>query len=114
MIAKIKRSHEVDHIKSNAIYETRRMSFFSGDERKYQTSLRAEYGVYEVSSCCGFAKNERTRRPIPAPYPNSRWQIDLNRMPPTRGIAITIALVFPRRFIIPHATKLKSLSVFVL
>ncbi|CAG2226112.1 unnamed protein product [Mytilus edulis] len=36
-------------------------------------------------SAVDLPKTQRTRRPIPATYPNSRWQMDLKKMPPSHG-----------------------------
>lgn len=48
---------------------------------------------HQCSSAADLPKTRRTRRPIPATYPNSRWQIDLKKMPPCRGFSYILNVV---------------------
>ena len=85
MIAEINRNHRVDHRKSDAIYETLRRTYFPVVRESVRLLFKQNVKCSQCLSAVDLPKTERTRKPIPATYPNSRWQMDLKKMPPCRG-----------------------------
>lgn len=85
LIVEIQRNHNVDHRKSDAIYETIRKTFFPVTRENVRLLFKQHVECSKCLAAVDLPKTERTRRPIPASYPNSRWQMDLKKMPPCRG-----------------------------
>ncbi|VDI45601.1 Hypothetical predicted protein [Mytilus galloprovincialis] len=86
LIQIIKTNHETDHRENDTIYETIRHAVFPvGRERVLKSYLKMKLPALAVMPLWNISKTTRTRRPIPATYPNSRWQIDLKKMPCYKG-----------------------------
>uniref|UniRef100_A0A8W8LLQ1 Integrase catalytic domain-containing protein n=1 Tax=Magallana gigas TaxID=29159 RepID=A0A8W8LLQ1_MAGGI len=85
LVAEIKKNHAVDHRKSDAVYETIRKTYFPVTRENVRLLFKQTVECGKCLAAVDLPKTERTRRPIPASYPNSRWQMDLKKMPPTRG-----------------------------
>ena len=68
-----------DHRKTEAIYETLRMSVFLIVRENIKTFSRRRLIVNIAELLWNCPRQQTlTRRSIPATYLNSRWQIDLN------------------------------------
>ena len=48
--------------------------------------FKQEVRCQECSQVTDLPKTLPCRRPIPAKYPNNRWQMDLKKMPPSHGL----------------------------
>jgi hypothetical protein len=85
MISEINRNHCLDHRKSDAVYETLRKSYFPVTREYTRLLFKQNIECRKCLAAVDLPKTQRARRPIPASYPNSRWQMDLKKMPPCRG-----------------------------
>ena len=81
----IEQNHKVDHRKSDAVYETLRKSYFPVVRENVKRLFKQTVNCSQCLSAVDLPKTQRTRKPIPATYPNSRWQMDLKKMPPSKG-----------------------------
>ncbi|CAG2208855.1 unnamed protein product [Mytilus edulis] len=85
LIHLINKTHMKDHRKYEAIYDCLRSTVFP----VVRESIKVLFKLNVNCQCCNNAveipKTTVLRRPIPATYANSRWQIDLKKMPPVRG-----------------------------
>ena len=109
MIKLIKQNHETDHKKSLAIYETIRRTAFP----VVRENIKLLFDQHVHCDMCARAvilpKTSVTRQPIPATYPNSRWQIDLKKMPMCKGYNYVCNIVdCYSRFAFGQATKGKT------
>ncbi|CAC5418806.1 unnamed protein product [Mytilus coruscus] len=81
----INKNHMKDHRKFEAIYDCLRSTVF----HVVRESIKVLFKLNVNCQCCNNAveipKTTVLRRPIPATYANSRWQIDLKKMPPVKG-----------------------------
>ena len=85
LITQIQKNHAVDHRKSDAIYETLRKTYFPVVRENIRLLFKTNVKCTQCLTAVDLPKTERTRMPIPATYANSRWQMDLKKMPPCRG-----------------------------
>lgn len=85
LVAEIKKNHAVDPHKSDAVYEMIRKTYFTVTRENFRLVFTQTVECGKCLATVYLPKTEKTRRPIPASYPNSRWQIDLKKMPSTRG-----------------------------
>ncbi|XP_071145881.1 uncharacterized protein [Mytilus edulis] len=85
LLEEIQKNHKTDHRKSDTVYETLRKSFFPVVRENIRLLFKLNIKCQQCLSAVDLPKTQRTRRPIPATYPNSRWQMDLKKMPPSHG-----------------------------
>ncbi|CAG2204055.1 unnamed protein product [Mytilus edulis] len=85
MIAEINVNHKIDHRKSDAVYETLRKSYFPVVRENTRLLFKQHIKCSTCLAAVDLPKTQITRRPIPATYSNSRWQMDLKKMPPCKG-----------------------------
>ncbi|VDI54198.1 Hypothetical predicted protein [Mytilus galloprovincialis] len=85
MIAEINVNHKIDHRKSDAVYETLRKSYFPVVRENTRLLFKQHIKCSQCLAAVDLPKTQITRRPIPATYSNSRWQMDLKKMPPCKG-----------------------------
>ncbi|CAC5400989.1 unnamed protein product [Mytilus coruscus] len=85
MIVEINNNHKTDHRKSDAIYETLRKSYFPVVRENTRLLFKQHVKCSQCLAAVDLPKTQITRKPIPATYSNSRWQMDLKKMPPCKG-----------------------------
>ena len=85
MIATIRKNHMKDHRKSDAIYDCIRGSVFPAVRDNIKTLFKLHINCQGCNNTVEIPKTVLNRRPIPATYANSRWQIDLKKKPPVKG-----------------------------
>ncbi|CAC5416750.1 unnamed protein product [Mytilus coruscus] len=85
MIVEINNNHKTDHRKSDAIYETLRKSYFPVVRENTRLLFKQHVKCSQCLAAVDLPKRQITRKPIPATYSNSRWQMDLKKMPPCKG-----------------------------
>ncbi|GFN93908.1 Pol polyprotein [Plakobranchus ocellatus] len=97
VILKIRENHASDHRKSDAIYASLRSDFYPivRDNIKllFNQHLHCIECVQTTGPPTGVPWTFPTRKPIPASYPNSRWQMDLKKMPPCNGYNYILNIV---------------------
>ncbi|CAG2243738.1 unnamed protein product [Mytilus edulis] len=109
LINLVKKNHALDHRKSHSIYESIRRFVFPVVRENVKLLFDLYVDCDQCKSAISLPKTERTRRPIPATYPNSRWQIDLKKMPPHKGFQYICNIVDCfSRFAFGQACKTKS------
>lgn len=85
LVAAIKENHAAYHNKCDAFYEMIRKTYFSVTRKNVRLPFKQTVECGKCLATVDLLKTVRTRRPIPATYSNSRWQMDLKKMPPARG-----------------------------
>ncbi|VDI64442.1 Hypothetical predicted protein [Mytilus galloprovincialis] len=109
LIQIIKKNHETDHRKNDTIYETIRHAVFPVGRETIKILFKNEITCTSCNAAVELPKTTRTRRPIPATYPNSRWQIDLKKMPCYKGFNYVCNILdCYSRFAFGCATKTKT------
>ncbi|CAG2216504.1 unnamed protein product [Mytilus edulis] len=109
LIKIIKKNHETDHRKNDTIYETIRHAVFPVGRETIKILFKNEITCTSCNAAVELPKTTRTRRPIPATYPNSRWQIDLKKMPCYKGFNYVCNILdCYSRFAFGCATKTKT------
>ena len=88
LINMIRGNHMKDHRKVEAIYETLRMSVFPIVRENVKNLFKTKVNCEHCRTSVELPKTTLTRRPIPATYPNSRWQIDLKKTASSERISI--------------------------
>ncbi|CAG2217370.1 unnamed protein product [Mytilus edulis] len=88
MIAEINANH-----KSDAVYETLRKSYFPVVRENTRFLFKQHVKCSKCLAAVDLPKTQITRRPIPATYSNSRWEMDLKKMPPCKGYNYTCSIV---------------------
>lgn len=109
LVSLVKKNHALDHRKSHSIYESIRRFVFPVVRENVKLLFDLYVDCDQCKSAISLPKTERTRRPIPATYPNSRWQINLKKMPPHKGFQYICNIVDCfSRFAFGQACKTKS------
>ncbi|XP_053398314.1 SCAN domain-containing protein 3-like [Mercenaria mercenaria] len=93
LISLLQKNHEIDHRKPDAVYESLRRHIFPVQREHVKTIFKTEIKCHQCNCAADLPKTTRSRRPIPATYPNSRWQIDLKKMPACRGYNYVLNIV---------------------
>ena len=92
-IDKIKEDHAKDHRGPETVYESSRKHFYPAVREHIKVVFKQEVHCVECSQVMDLPKTTLTRRPIPASYPNSRWQMDLKKMPSYNGFNYIVNVV---------------------
>ena len=77
LIEMLRQSHEVDHRRSETIYDTLRLTYYPIVRETVMLLFKKHVNC---EACCRQAplpKTSLVRKTIKATYPNSRWQMDL-------------------------------------
>lgn len=85
LVEMIRKNHDRDHRKSRAIYESLRDLYYPVAKESIELLFKQEIKCTLCAQAADLPKTQATRRPIPATYPNSRWQIDFKKMPMQNG-----------------------------
>ena len=93
LIDYIQKDHQKDHRKSRAIYESLRKAYYPVTKENIELLFKENVRCTECAQAADLPKTEPTRRPIPATYANSRWQIDLKKMPMQNGYNYILNIV---------------------
>lgn len=72
LVAEIKRNHAVDHRKSDAVYQKIRKTYFPVTRENVGLLFKQTVECGKCLAAVDLPNTERTRRPIPTSYPNSR------------------------------------------
>ncbi|XP_076095375.1 uncharacterized protein LOC143066268 [Mytilus galloprovincialis] len=105
----IKENHKKDHRKADTIYEALRTTVFPVVRETIKILFKTEVKCQQCASAIDLPKTTTTRRPIPATYPNSRWQVDLKKMPAVRGYTYACNIIdCYSRFAFGGPTKTKT------
>ena len=78
-------NHKQDHRASETIYESMRKMFFPVTRETIKSLYKTELKCTECTQVKELPKTTVKTKKIPATYPNSRWQMDLKKMPPSHG-----------------------------
>lgn len=111
LTALIRSEHQKDHRSAETLYESLRVSFYPVVRESVLVLFRAHVNC---PSCARHAKIPKTtlqRKTIRATYPNSRWQVDLKKMPKVRSFEYIVNIVDCfSRFAFGTALKSKTAS----
>lgn len=109
LVNMIKENHKKDHRKADTIYEALRTTVFPVVRETIKILFKTEVKCQQCASAIDLPKTTTTRRPIPATYPNSRWQVDLKKMPAVRGYTYACNIIdCYSRFAFGGPTKTKT------
>ncbi|VDH94193.1 Hypothetical predicted protein [Mytilus galloprovincialis] len=105
----IKENHKKNHRKADTIYEALRTTVFPVVRETIKILFKTEVRCQQCASAIDLPKTTTTRRPITATYPNSRWQVDLKKMPAVRGYTYACNIIdCYSRFAFGGPTKTKT------
>ena len=90
LIEVIKENHKKDHRRS---FMTVWGPVFPVVRENIKILFKLHVSCESCNNAVEIPKTTVQRRPIPATYPNSRWQIDLKKMPPVRGFGYICNIV---------------------
>ncbi|CAC5422428.1 unnamed protein product [Mytilus coruscus] len=85
LIDMISKNHTKDHRKYGAIYDCLRSTIFPVVRENINILFKLNVNCQCCNNAVEIPKTTVLSRPIPATYANSRWKIDLKKMPPVKG-----------------------------
>ena len=77
--------HDRDHRHAETIYETLRISYYPIVRETVKNLFKQHVNCLSCRKQMPLPKTSLTRKTILATYPNSRWQMDLKKLPACRG-----------------------------
>ena len=109
LISKIAEEHSIDHRGPETIYESLRCSYYPIIRKTVLQLLRQTLECEYCARQNPLPKTTLVRRTIKATYPNSRWQMDLKKLPASRGFQYVCNIVdCHSRFAMGGAIRAKS------